>query len=177
MPAAVGRRGWVRMKMFSDTDHASCVETRRSTTCGIIFLDETPFHGFARRQAVVSTSSGEAELYGGSTVIMEGKGIRELLRWYGYEVEFILFTDSSAAKSMYAREGLGRVKHLDIRALWVQQERVNSGLLVKKVGGAKNVADLGTKCHPRQRFADLRAAAGICDLEFLVSNATPQDAE
>ena len=47
------------MDGYGDTDYAGCQETRKSTSCGIIYLDRQPFLGYSRRQAVVSLSSGE----------------------------------------------------------------------------------------------------------------------
>ena len=36
------------LDMFSDTDYAGCVETRRAMTCGLYFTDGQPIYGFAR---------------------------------------------------------------------------------------------------------------------------------
>ena len=54
-------------------------------------------------------------------------------------------TDSSAAKSFVGRQGLGKMKHLEIRDLWLQKE-VNEGkVVVHKVLGTENPSDWGTK--------------------------------
>jgi hypothetical protein len=151
------------LDMFSDTDYAGCVETRRAMTCGQYFTDGQPIYGFARRQGVQSTSSGEAELYGASSVAFDGRLIKELFEWLGFEVVYNLHTDSSSAKSMINRDGVGGVKHLDVRALWLQQEREKNGLKVRKVAGERNPADLGTKAHPQARFDLLKQLCGIAD--------------
>eukprot|EP00959_Pyramimonas_sp_CCMP1952_P299707 6268754-Pyramimonas_sp.AAC.1 len=70
-----------------------------------------------------------------------------MLEWLGYKVTWELGIDSGAAKAMINREGVGKVKHLGVRALWVQQERKVHGLNIKKESGTKNVADLVTKAH------------------------------
>jgi len=155
--------GVVDMKMYSDTDFGTCKQTRRAMTCGMVRLDGMPYSGFARRQGVQSTSSGEAELYGSSSVVMDGRVVKHLLEWLGYRVQYTLCVDSSAAKAIIQRDGVGKVKHLDIRSLWLQQERAERGLVVAKIPGASNVADLGTKAHPRGRFLELRAMAKIED--------------
>ena len=64
---------------------------------------------------------------------------------------------------MVQRDGVGKVKHLDTRALWIQAERRDHGLTTRKVPGEKNLADLGTKAHPAKRFLELRAMMGIVD--------------
>ena len=54
-------------------------------------------------------------------------------------------TDSSAAKSFVSRRGLGKMRHLEIRDLWLQKE-VRDGLVeVSKIPGDQNPADLMTK--------------------------------
>jgi len=140
-------------------------------TCGALRLDDMPYSGFARRQGVQSTSSGEAELYGASSVVMDGRVVKHLLEWIGYKVYYTLMLDSSAAKAIIQRNGVGKVKHLDIRALWLQQEREEFNLRVEKTPGEKNVADLGTKCHTRVRFLQLREMAGLVDCSEIDDHA------
>ncbi|CAK0790198.1 unnamed protein product, partial [Prorocentrum cordatum] len=155
--------GEVKLQLFTDTDFATCKETRRAMTCGIAKLDGVHFAAFARRQGVQSTSSGEAEFYGATSVVMGGKLVKNMLEWLGFKVTWELGIDSSAAKAMINREGVGKVKHLDVRALWIQQGRKVHGLIIKKESGTKNVADLGAKAHTTERFEYLRELAGIMD--------------
>ena len=54
-------------------------------------------------------------------------------------------TDSNAAKSFVSRRGLGRMRHLEIRDLWLQAEVEQGRLVVHKVKGDQNAADLMTK--------------------------------
>ena len=54
-------------------------------------------------------------------------------------------TDSSAAKSFVCRRGLGKMRHLEIRDLWLQKEVSDGKLMVVKIPGEKNPADIATK--------------------------------
>ena len=54
-------------------------------------------------------------------------------------------TYSSAAKSFASRQGLGKMKHLEIRDLWLQKEVHEGRVVVHKVLGTENPSDLGTK--------------------------------
>ena len=54
-------------------------------------------------------------------------------------------TDSSAAKSFVGRQGLGKMKHLEMRDLWLQKEVKQGKVVVHKVSGTENPSDLGTK--------------------------------
>eukprot|EP00973_Karenia_brevis_P087598 12147578-Karenia_brevis.AAC.1 len=56
-----------------------------------------------------------------------------------------LGTDSSAAKSFVCRRGPGKMRHLEITDLWLQKEVSDGKLMVEKVPGEENPADLMTK--------------------------------
>ena len=56
-----------------------------------------------------------------------------------------LSTDSSAAKSFVCRRGLGKMRHLEIRDLWLQKEVADGNLVVHKIPGERKPADLMTK--------------------------------
>ncbi len=73
-------------------------------------------------QGAVALSSAEAEFYAMIEAVIRGKGI--LMQEIGFVAteRIQLFTDSSAAKSFVSRTGLGRMKHLEIRDLWLQGE-------------------------------------------------------
>ncbi len=69
--------------------------------------------------------------------------------------------DSSAAKAMVQRAGVGKVKHLDVRSLWLQAERRDHGLATKKVPGENALAALGTKAHHVPRLLQPGVIGGI----------------
>ena len=53
--------------------------------------------------------------------------------------------DASAAKGIASRRGRGKLKHIDIKELWIE-EKVSSGdLKITKVPGTTNLADALTK--------------------------------
>ena len=80
--------------------------------------------------------------------VTRSKGLISLAKEVGFcDLENIVHvgTDSSAAKSFVSRRGLGKMRHLEIRDLWLQKE-VNEGKVkVSKVKGTENPADLMTK--------------------------------
>ena len=105
-------------------------------------------------QGAYALSSAEAELYGMVEGITRAKGLRTLAYELGLRSlrnAIRLGTDSSAAKSFVSRRGLGKMRHIDIRELWIQKE-VNEGrIVVRKVWGTENPADLMTKVLSRGR--------------------------
>ena len=57
----------------------------------------------------------------------------------------VLGTDSAAAKSFVSRRGLGKMRHLEVRDLWLQEEVMKGNVRVEKIPGDRNPADLMTK--------------------------------
>ena len=99
-------------------------------------------------QGAYALSSAEAELYAMVEGVTRSKGILNLVKELGFTNignTVYLGTDSSAAKSFVSRRGLGRMRHLDIRDLWLQKEVAEGKVVVSKVVGNSNPADLMTK--------------------------------
>ena len=67
--------------------------------------------------------------------------LQTVLQEMGEDLGICLVGDSAASKGMLSREGVGAVKHLHVRQLWLQ-ERVSRGeLKVEQVARAWNAAD------------------------------------
>ena len=99
-------------------------------------------------QGAYALSSAEAEFYAMIEAVTLAKGLLSLavdLGFRGLENAVRLGTDSSAAKSFVNRRGLGKMRHLEIRDLWLQDEVAKGNVVVEKVEGAQNPADLMTK--------------------------------
>ena len=69
----------------------------------------------------MSTSSGMAEFYAGCATAEEMLLARYVLIFFGFQVEAALHMDSAAARGICRREGVEKVKALEVRALWLQQ--------------------------------------------------------
>ena len=72
-----------------------------------------------------------------------------------------VFTDSSVAKSFVSTRGLGRMRHLEVKLLWLQEQVQRGRIGVEKVSGAANVADALTKYHGLEKLRDLGRPHGI----------------
>ena len=86
-----------------------------------MFADGCQLTSIARKIAVMTMSSGETEFYGLPVMAAMSMALKELIEWLGFKVLWTVKTDASAAKSMALRERFGRARHMDTRALWVQQ--------------------------------------------------------
>ena len=96
-------------------------------------------------QSIVALSSGEAEYYGLVKAGCMGIGIKALSCDLNIPLNIRLSTDSTAAQGICRRRGHGKVRHIDVQYLWLQ-ERVQTGeLRLQGVSGCNNPADLMTK--------------------------------
>jgi len=138
------------------TDYGGCKRTRRSTNGGMALLGNHLIKSWSTTQTVVALSSGEAEYYGVVKGACEGIGIVGLVDDFtGNRMVISLATGSSAAKGIATRKGVGKIKHLETRTLWVQDQVERRRLSIKKVNGLYNPADVLTKYLGGQRLSDL----------------------
>ena len=119
-----------------------------------MFIGEHFIRHWSTTQATVALSSGEAELYGVVRGAAEALAMKSMAEDIGIRLSITIHTDSSAAKGIVERSGVGRVRHLDVADLWIQ-DRVRSGeLRVKKVAGCDNPPDILTKHIDREALAE-----------------------
>ena len=77
--------------------------------------------------------------------VSEGIGIQRMAEAWGVLYGLVGLCDSTAAIGIVNRKGVGRIRHLEVGKLWIQELREDGGLEVKKVKGTANVADQCTK--------------------------------
>ena len=68
----------------------------------------------------MSLSSAGAELYALPTGIAEGVATKHLLKELGHEVTLVNHVDSQSAKAWASKRGLGRMKHVLLKHMFVQ---------------------------------------------------------
>ena len=112
-------------------------------------MGEHLIKSWSSTQKITALSSGEAEYYAIVKGAEQGMGVRSMLIDFQISEASIRYIevkeDSSAAKGIASRRGLGKLKHVDIKELWIQ-EKVHSGdLKITKVPGTINLADALTK--------------------------------
>jgi hypothetical protein len=133
------------LKCYVDSDWAGCLKTRRSTSGGALCCGPHCIKTWSSTQGTCALSSGEAELY----AIVEGcaraLAIQSLVEDLGWSKKLRVFTDSSAGKSIVSRQGIGKIRHLETKYLWVQQVVFQKRLEICKIPGKLNPADVMTK--------------------------------
>ena len=76
---------------------------------------------------------------------MQGLGYQGLLRDMGIEATLEVHCDSSAARGIAKRRGLGKMRHIELQSLWVQEKLARGAFRLYRVQGTENPADLFTK--------------------------------
>ena len=80
----------------------------------------------------------------GLTAMMEDLGLKS------EEHKVTVKTDASAAKGIASREGLGKVRHMEVSQLWLQEKVMRKEVRAEKVVGGENLADALTKHISRE---------------------------
>ena len=107
--------------------------------------------GWSRTQNHVTLSSAEAELIALVKCSAELMGMRSAMRDWGVESSGVVYADSSAALAIANRKGAGKLRHINISALWIQEKQDLHQLEMRKVLGTENPADLMTKYLVRDK--------------------------
>ena len=116
---------------------------------------------WASTQGSTALSSGEAEYYAIVKGACEGLGLKQVMQDMGVKVAVRVWVDSSTAKSIAERIGLGKVRHMDVRYLWLQEVRRGGRVKIVKIKGEDNPADIMTKPKGIDEIKRLTSRVGV----------------
>ena len=135
---------------WSDSDWAGSGAdcSRKSTSGGVIMIGNHVVKTWATTQATFALSSGEAEYYALVKCSSVAIGVKSMLCDLGITMSIRVKTDASAAIGIASRRGLGRIRHIDVDELWVQDKVAQGIIKLEKVKGTENLADTLTKHVP-----------------------------
>nr|GEU92842.1 retrotransposon protein, putative, unclassified [Tanacetum cinerariifolium] len=147
-----------------DSDHAGCLDSRKSTSGGIQFLGGDKLVSWSsKKQDCTSMSSAEAEYVSLSTCCAQVLWMRTQLTDYGFHFDKIpMYCDSKAAIAISCNPVQhSRTKHIDVRYHFIK-EKVKKGIVELFFVGTKyQLADLFTKALPEERFKYLVRRLGM----------------
>ena len=150
---------------YSDSDWAGCPYTRRSTSSSYLMHGRHLLASSSTTQTVVATSSGESEFYAAAKTASRTLGAVAMAHDLAMELQPCLKIDANAAKGIASRRGVGKIRHLHVATLWLQQCVHERRLRIDKESGKENIADLGTKYLTAPVLKSLLARAGIRELK------------
>jgi hypothetical protein len=165
------------LSVYTDSDFAGCVFQRLSTSGGAVLLGTHLLKHWASTQKKITLSSGEAELGAVVRGFSEALGIQSVARDLGVELQPEVHADSSAAIGICRRCGIGKVRHLAVAQLWVQDLVRSKACRLYKVLGTENPADLMTKPLPRTEIDGHLARLGLTRATGRAESAPKADAE
>jgi hypothetical protein len=126
------------ISVYVDTDFASCKATRRSTSGGVALYGSHTIKHWSKTQTTVCLSSGEAELRGTGDGLAQAIGLQSIARDLGLTWRIDMHTDATAAIGIAHRRGMGKIKHLDVTDLWIQEKFISKLAYLHKVLGIEN---------------------------------------
>ena len=127
----------------------------------MLWLCNALITALCRNQTVEAMSSPEAEYYACSVAFAEVKYVTSLLADWGLAVKSTHVTDSSSAIVHASRLGLGGIRHMEVRYLWVQHEVRSGRIPIKKIAGFDNPTDIATKHVDTETMKRCQASAGL----------------
>ena len=113
-------------------------------------------------QKSISLSAAEAELVAAVKMAADTIGMQQLMEEWNIKLKCCVFVESSAALGIVNRKGNGKMRHVKIGMLWIQEKRETGEVRFEKVAGAVNPGDLMTK-YLTQKVMD--AHLGIMSAE------------
>ena len=117
-----------------------------------------------------SASSAEAELAACIKASCEGIGVAQMAESLGRQVEVEVYVDSSAALGVVDRKGNGKLRHIRVGQLWIQQAAEDETITYRKIHGKENPADLCTK-HLTQTEID----RALTKIELVIREGRAQE--
>lgn len=103
---------------YSDSDYASCPDTRKSHSSIVLMLNNGPIIWSSKKQSIVATSTTDAEYVAMCEATKEVVWTRRLLNELGIHQEkaTILYCDNAAAQLLVENPVYHRrTKHVDIK--------------------------------------------------------------
>ena len=133
-------------------------EPRKSTSDGLACLGDHVVKSWSSTQSIIALSTGKAELYAISRTAATALGLQSLLTDLGVQMDIRVFTDAAAGKSIATRRGRGKVCHISVNELWIQEKVSNGVINIVKMKNKLNTADLPTKHLPKAEIAQIFVA-------------------
>jgi len=162
----------------SDSDWAGCPRTRKSTSSSCLTLGSHLLCSSSTTQTVVATSSEDAKFYAAAKTASRLLGAAAMAEDLSVHLAPRLLVDANAAKGIASRRGVGKVRHLHVATLWLQQVVAEKRLWISKLPGDRNMADLRTEHVPApvletlMRLMGLEVREGRSALAFRAAEAT-----
>ena len=147
--------------VYVDADFAARETMLRSTSGIAEFYGRSPIEFGSSTQSVRALSTGESEFYAITKGSAHSLHSQAILKGFGVTVEAVVLSDANAGIGIASRQGCGRLKHLEVKWLWVQEKVSEKALRLCRHPTETNIADLATKYLSMHRMEMLLAAGNL----------------
>ena len=143
------------LQVHVDSDWVGDLLGRKSTTGVIVRRGKHLLRHMSCLQTLVAFSSGEAEYYALNRGACTSLGIQSHNQDWTIDIPIQIYSDSSGARSVARRRGIGgRLRHLQTRHLWLQSRVALGHLQLRAVAGEQNPADTLAKPLPGRKIRE-----------------------
>ena len=133
---------------YSDSDHARCIDTRRSITGYMFMMSNGPISWQSKQQTSVALSSMEAEYMALCAATEEAMWLRMILtdvdRRFSESITIFEDNESCIAYTKNPTQ-YKRTKHIDQKYHFVKDEVLLGTIKIEKISTKDNLADIFTK--------------------------------
>ena len=136
---------------YSNSDHAGCIDTRRSTSGYVIKIGTGAVSWSSKKQVTVALSSTKAEYIASVAAGKEIIWMRTLFKELHFDVKNpspMMMDNWSALAVIKNSEHHGQMKHIDISHHWIWQVVKNKDVAVHYIPTGEMIADILTKALP-----------------------------
>ena len=134
---------------------------RKSTSGGVVKLQGFLLAHWSRTQVSIAQSSCEAEIVAMNVGAVEAVFTKTLLDELGVQANILMKSDSTSGIALMQRRGLGRLRHLQVKELWLQDQVRAGDIQVEYVPTQENMADVLTKGLGTLKMEQLVSKIGL----------------
>jgi hypothetical protein len=159
-----GPDAWPSLVGYTDSDWASCKDTRRSRHGYVYMLAGGAISWSSKLQKSVAVSTAEAEYVGAATAAREAKGMRPIAHHLGVDTAAAvpLYCDNVAAVFMANNAALSnKTKHIDIQYHDLRLNVSDDIVELRRVPTNDNPADMFTKPLAKPKLSKFAAFIGL----------------
>ena len=121
-------------------------DLRRSTSGGAVRYGLHRWDCYSVTQATIALSSAESDFYATGSATARGLQCKAYLSETERPCELDVYSDSTAGRGMCQRTGVGKVRHLELRFLWIQERLRLKAFRFNKETTEEMTADILTRC-------------------------------
>ena len=151
------------LESFSDADFGGCMQTGRSTSGVLVLYAGGAISWLSQRQAMVATSTTEAEIVAANEAAKELIWLKRLISEISSLKQIpIIYVDNSAAVRLAQNpEFHRRTKHISLKHFFIREKVLEEEINVQQISTEMQIADLMTKPLHKPRLLMLCEKMGL----------------